>query len=352
MNESKFFVVDAHEDIAFNAVSLKRDFRKSAFDIRASENAHPEHGSATIGLPELLQGNVRVIFATLWANPCNNTVMKVRPCYSTPEEARSQAIAQLDYYKSLEENQMITIIRTKNDLQSVLNSAIPRVGVVILMEGADPILSAKDVPEWFDLGVRIIGPAWHRTRYAGGTGEPGPLTDIGRELVREMDNLGIILDGSHFAEESFYEALDLFKGQVIVSHANCRALCPGDRHLSDDMILSLVARDGIMGIVTYNGFLEPKWEAEGKIKSSVTYASAVRHINHVRDLAGDNLHVGLGSDLDGGYGVEGAPLELETVADLRKLEEPLRKQDYSQLEIENILGGNWVRILKKGLPSS
>jgi len=217
------------------------------------------------------------------------------------------------------------------------------------MEGANPILCPKDAKDWFKAGVRIVAPAWHRTRYSGGTGAPGPLTKIGKELMAEMDASGLILDVSHMAEESFFNALDLFRGEVIASHSNSRRYVPTDRQLSDEMIKTLVSRGSVIGTVLFNGFLKPNWK-KGKGKNEVDLASVVKHMDNVCKLVGDSLHSGLGSDLDGGFGAESIPKGMETVADLQKIGEALSKEGFSTSDVSNLMGGNWIRLLERALP--
>ena len=306
--EKRFrFIVDAHEDIADNAV-LGRDFKLSALEKRKLETPPDSRmGIATVGLPELIQANVRIVFATLWAAPCNMPEPKIKPCYETPQQAYDLARKQLEYYNDLAKDPRIIIIRSKSDIDLVLDPDSPRLGAVLLMEGADPIVTPKQTREWFEAGVRIVGPAWHATHYAGGTRAPGPLTELGRELMKEMERTGLILDMSHMAEASFFEALDLFHGPVIASHSNCRSIVPTDRQLSDEMISALVAREGVIGAVLFNKFLQPDWRETGAIKSKVTLSDVMKHIHHMCDLAGDRLHVGIGSDFDGGFGAESIP---------------------------------------------
>ena len=218
------------------------------------------------------------------------------------------------------------------------------------MEGADPIRTPSEAKEWFSSGVRIVGPAWQRTRYSGGTRSPGPLSPEGRELMREMENSGLILDTSHMAEESFFEALDLFHGCVIASHSNCRVYTPTDRQLSDEMIRVIMDRNGVIGTVLYNNFLDPDWEKRGKLKKDVNLATVAKHIKHVCDLAGDKLHAGIGSDFDGGFGAESIPYELDTAADLQKLGPALSSCGFSERDTANVLGRNWIRTLDRALP--
>jgi membrane dipeptidase len=349
MNSS--LIVDAHQDIAYNALALGRDFRASSFEKRAREGAGPQGGSAMLGLPDALRGNVRVIFATIYVSPASAASTHPGRSYSTPQEAEAQAQEQLAYYESLAMDSRIELITTRADLERVVSSPEPRVGLVLLMEGADPIVHPQDAKAWFNSGVRIVGPAWHRTRYAGGTGAPGPLTDLGRDLMPELAREGFILDTTHLSEASFFEALDLFEGPVIASHSNARALVPTDRHLSDEMVRALAARDGVIGTVLYNEFLRHDWRKSGARKELVTLATVTDEIKYVCDLAGDARHVGIGTDFDGGFGSESTPKEIDTVADLEKLAVALSSAHFKDQEVESILSGNWMRVLRRALPA-
>ncbi len=344
-------IVDAHEDIAWNKVSMNRDLLESAADKRAREGTSPAHGegSAMVGLPELLKGNVRVVFGTLYVAPPNRQASKVGRVYTSPREAHDQAMEQLAYYGLLAADPRITLITRRADLNQVINASQPRLGLVILMEGADPIVTPEQVTDWFEAGVRIVGTSWMHTRYAGGTREPGGLTALGRDLLPRMERLGMILDTSHMAEQSFFEALEIFHGTVIASHANCRAFVNTDRQLSDEMIRALVARDGVIGTVVYNRFLRADWD-KSAVKSAVTLADLVGHMQHICDIAGDALHVGIGTDFDGGFGMESTPKEIDTVTDLQKVGDALAGK-FSDEDVANILGGNWLRLLRRALPA-
>ena len=234
---SRYTIVDGHEDIAFNSLSLRRNFLEKISDVRR-KNAFKSEGIPTVSLPELQKGNVRIVFATIWVAPCKKSPVAGGLCYRTSVDAHALAMAQLDYYKSIESRGYVYIIRTKAGLEEHL-SRKGKVGLVLLMEGADPILTPKEAKEWFGAGVRIIGPAWQGTKYSGGTGAPGPLTKEGKELMAEMESAGLILDVSHMADESFFNVLDLFHGNVIASHSNCRKYVPTDRQLTDEILLSI-----------------------------------------------------------------------------------------------------------------
>lgn len=358
-------VIDAHEDIAWNALTFGRDYTRSALATRESERGTPvpsQGGSTLLGMDEWLRGRVAVMFATLFAAPSRRAAGAWdRQTYASPQEAHLRYAAQLDHYHRLADaTERIQLVLTASDLDNVLKSwespdpSLHRLGWVVLMEGADAVREPTEVEAWMERGVRILGPSWAATAYAGGTGEPGPLTPAGRALLDEMSGLGMILDISHMAEASALEALDRFHGPLIASHANPRALLPRaarpDRHLSDVVIERIAERDGVIGIVPYNRFLRDDWSpADGK--AAVRLESVADHIDHVCQTVGDAAHVGIGSDFDGGFGAEATPAEIDTVADLLKLAEVLRQRGYGQAEVQAILGGNWIRLLARGLPA-
>lgn len=354
-------IVDAHEDLAWNARSFGRDYTRSAHAIREQEEGTeiPSlNGRCMLGLPEWLAGGVAVIFGTIFVMPAHRARSPLERTYRTPEEAYAEGMAQLDYYERLADTQpRFHLINTRKDLEVVLETwkephletDARRIGIVRLMEGADPIRRPEEVEVWYERGVRIIGLAWGATRYAGGTGEPGPLTDEGRRLLKTMQEFPLILDLSHMAERSFFEALDRYEGPVIASHSNSQALVPGDRQLSDAMIWALAERDGVVGVVLCNRMLKKGW-TRGDPKEAVTIWDVVRAIDYVCQRVGDARHVGIGSDFDGGFGAESTPAEFDTVADLPKIAQALREAGFTEEDIEAVMSGNWLRILRHGLP--
>ncbi len=358
-------IVDAHQDLAWNALTFGRDVTRSVADTRAAEadsQAPARNGNTLLGLPEYLQGQVAVILATLFVSPARlQSALWDGQAYNTPQEAHVMAGQQLDYYHRLtDEHPEFVLIENRPDLERVLatwngpHKAGRRIGLVPLMEGADPIREPEEVEAWFARGIRVIGLSWAGTRYAGGTGEPGPLTAEGRRLLELMAGLGLILDVSHASDESCLEALDRFQGTVIASHANPRALLKDfarpERMLTDEMITRLAEAGGVIGIVPYNRFLKSGYlPAHGK--DAVTLTEVVAMIDYICQLTGSAAHVGIGSDFDGGFGVERVPAEIDTVADLQKLDPLLRARGYSTADVAGILGQNWVKVLRRGLPA-
>ncbi len=331
-------IVDAHLDLAWN-VSRGRDVTEAAADQPIVENE-----TATVGLPDLHAGDVDLVCGTLFA-------LKGDGGYHDQIGAAWQAFAQLKSYYAWAAGGLIRPVQTAADLDS------KGLGLIVLMEGADPInLDGRDGLEspawWFERGVRMVGMAWGQTRFAGGTAAPGPLTDDGRRLVRELDQLGMIHDASHLAEASLEDLLDLATGPVCASHSNCRAIVrddPRGRHLPDGQIRAIVGRNGVIGINLLDSFLLPPGELATR---RATLADVVAHVRHVCDLAGDDHHVGLGSDLDGGFGRERVPEELHSAADLGRLGDALSTGGFGDDAVARILCGNWRAFFRQSLPGA
>jgi len=349
-------IVDAHEDIAYNALCDRRDVRRSAIETRRLERdteVPEKSGLCMVGLPEWLAGGVQVVIGTIFAPPAYSGHSESGR-YTNKEEAHILGRAQLDYYHRLaDESGQISLVTNRAELADSLDSwesVTPQVGIVVLMEGADPIREPAEAEKWFDEGVRLIGLSWGTgSGYAGGNERQAPLSSEGRELLSVMADLGLILDISHLAEEAFYEAVDCFEGQIVATHANPRAQAPGPRQLSDTMIRRLVERDGVIGIIPYNRFLKTTWTKEDG-KNAVTLHEVTAAIDHVCQVTGDAAHVGIGSDFDGGFGAESAPAGMDTVADLPRIGDALAKWGYSDEDVAAVMGQNWLRVLRTSLP--
>lgn len=350
-------IVDGHEDIAWNALALGRDVRKSAWETRRVEAEGPNpkrNGRCMVGLPEWLEGGVAVVVGSVFLSPARRALGSWdRQTYADAEEAYQRANEQVDFYHRLaDEEARVSLVLDREGLEGVLASwegEAPQVGLVIAMEGADPIREPSEVEWWHQRGVRIVGLSWAAgSRYAGGNRDPGPLTDEGRELLKAMAEVGMALDLSHLAEEAFWEAMDRYEGPVVATHANPRALVPGPRQLSDRMIRAIAERDGVIGIVPFNAFLKPDW-TRGDGKEAVTLQDVAAAVDHVCQVVGDAAHVGLGSDFDGGFGAESTPAEIETVADLRKIGTALLEMGFREEDVAAVMGENWLRVLREAL---
>jgi membrane dipeptidase len=353
-------IVDAHQDIAYVNALFNRDYRVSALKHRQREQGLNLPAS-TVGLPDAILGRVALVFSTLYVSPANrklagSSIPGYEPSYSNEREAYDAAMRQLDYYHRItDEDERLRLVLSQSDLDDVLASwdgekpiGERLQGLVVLMEGADPVIEPEQFDEWYERGVRVLGTAWTQTRYSGGTGAPGGLTALGRGLLEQMANYNALLDLSHMAEQAVYESLDMYEGQVIASHTNPRKFCDTDRHFSDDMIRLLAERDGVMGVVMYNRFLNTGWQ-KGEPRLSIEVVYDV--IDHVCQVTGSADHIGIGSDFDGGFGSESIPQEMETVTDLWLLRDGLIGRGYSEEDIAKILGGNFVRKLRQTLPT-
>ncbi|MBP1464820.1 membrane dipeptidase [Candidatus Chloroploca sp. M-50] len=351
-------LVDGHLDLAYNALTFERDLLAGVAAIRTHEQPPSQtQGEATVALPELRIGGVGLVFATLFTLPASaiETDLAHEASYATPAEAHALARAQLMYYQELEARELVRIIRTRADLahhQATWTQASSPLGLVLLMENADPITEPAESVWWAEQGVRLVGPAWQATRYCGGTKQPGPLTPLGRALLPELARNQMVLDVSHMAEESFWQAMDRWDGPVIASHSNCRSLAPrfnADRHLSDAMIKELITHGAVIGTVFFNGFLARDYQ-RGTPKERYGLDLVVRHIDHVCQLAGNARHTGLGTDLDGGLGRQQIPREIDTIADLSRVAEALSRAGFADADIQLIMGDNWLRMLAQALP--
>ena len=356
-------IVDAHQDLAWNMLTFGRDYTLSATETRRRERgsiAVRENGDTLLGWPDYQRGRVAIIFATLFAAPLHTKKGDWdAQAYADAAEAESLYRAQLDaYHRLADENpEKFRLLRTQADLEEHLSAwqvetATPPVGLVVLMEGAEGVRSPAALEEWWQRGVRVIGPAWAGTRFCGGTGEPGPLTSEGHELLETMADIGLTLDISHMDEQAVLPALDMYTGAIIASHANAAALLKdvdSNRFLSDRVIEGLLERDGIIGIIPYNRFLLPGWrESDGRERVPLDVVAA--QIDYICQIAGDADHVGIGSDFDGGFGLQKTPAGLDTIADLHKIAPLLAQKGYSQENIAAILGQNWIRFLENSLP--
>lgn len=323
-------ILDAHLDLAFGAM-LGRDLTLPLADLRAAD---PEGDLAAVSFDSLRRGEVGVCLGTLFAHPRDENAPWG---YEDWSGAREQMTRQLDQYLRWQDGGFVRLITTKAELLDHADRWSPEtspLGVILLIEGAEGLRDADDLPAWHARGVRVLGPAWaKRNRFTGGNAETGPLTDRGRELLVAMRELNVTLDASHLPEEAFWNAVDV-QPQVVATHSNSRDLVPTERHLSDEMLRAIFERGGMVGVVLYNKFLQAGWER----------GDARPGLRIVADMAGRLAQVvgwdrvGLGSDLDGGFGVRELPRGLESAADLPKLGEL-----FPDGHREGVLSGNWLR---------
>jgi membrane dipeptidase len=351
-------IVDSHLDLAENVTLFGRDLSLPALERRLLEKrvgVIGPSGQATVGLPDMQRGGVAVVCATVTPGflvaDVGADFEPQSALYSTPEEAEAQALKQIALYRGWEKRGLVRLLGSAADLDDHLArwqyDRLP--GLVLLMEGADPIVHVEDLPRWWDLGLRMIGLTFGDTRYGVGVASgraavrPGGLTSDGLAMLDRMAELGFIWDISHLAEGGVWQGLATGFQHVCASHATARALLPTDRHLSDEVLRAVAARGGVIGLPLYNAFLDTRWRQDKT--TPVTLADqARRHLDYLAGVIGWE-HVGIGSDLDGGFGMEQSPAEIDTIADLHKIGEIVPTEAR-----EAVLSANWLRFLRAALP--
>jgi len=357
-------IIDAHLDLSWNALTFKRDQTLPVTEINAAErnlDDHRSRGHATTSLPELRRANIGLCLGTLIARVPHSgspQFLSGDLDFRSPDMAHASALGQLSYYQALEARGEIRLIGTRAELDShwqAWNAAESKegepLGLIVAMEGSDPIVDPSQAEVWFDAGLRCASLVHYgSSAYAVGTGEEGPVTAAGRALLAEFERVGIFLDVTHLSDESFFDALDAYGGPVIASHNNCRALVPHQRQFSDDQLRLLLERDGVLGVVCDSWMLAPGFVVGETHGDVVSIEAIADHVDHICELAGNASHVAIGSDLDGGYGTEQTPKGLDTIADLQKLDGILSARGHSADDIDAIFHGNWLRFLRQNLP--
>jgi membrane dipeptidase len=349
-------LLDAHLDLSMNAIEWNRDLSRPIDEIRAREQGRtdrPDRCRGTVSFEEMRRGGVGLCVATQIARyvAADNPL----PGWHSPEQAWAMTQAQLAWYGAMEERSELVQIRDREALDRHLarwrGDAIGKepIGYVLSLEGADSIVTLAHLERAYASGLRAVGPGHYGPGvYAQGTNASGDLGVRGRELLREMERLGIILDVTHLCDESLRDALDHFRGPLWASHANCRALVPHNRQLSDDHIRELVRRGAVIGVAFDAWMLVPDWvRGESTPQTAgVSLATVVDHIDHICQLAGNARHCGIGSDLDGGFGREQCPHDVSTIADLARVPDLLRARGYSDADVALIAHGNFVNFLR------
>ncbi len=366
-------IIDAHLDIAWNALSFDRDQLLDLGEMRRREVGMSGacRSRCTVSLPEMRRGNVRVCLATLLcrARPAQvpemaanvggigdrrraEVLLREDLDYASQTITSAMAQGQLAYYRLLEQQGHLEFIRSSVDLERHWRRPDAPLGIILSMEGCDPIIDPAQAEWWHAQGLSTACLAHYGpSAYAMGTGGDGPLTPAGRELLREFDRLGLLLDLVHTADTAFEQALDVYSGPVFVSHGNCRALVPGDRQISDRQIEAVAGRGGVIGVVMDEWMLSPGYARGEPGRLRVTLDAVADHIDHICSLTGSSVHVGIGSDLDGGFGTEQTPLDLNTICDLHRIGEILLRRGYSEQSVGAVFSGNWCRFFLETLPT-
>jgi len=358
-------IIDAHLDLAMNALEWNRDLKQTIKKIRDREKVmtdKPDRGKSTVCFPELRKGNIGLVVATQiarMAKPESPYFIEGRllPGWHSPEQAWAQTQAQLAWYKAMEDQGEMVQVRDLRSLnihlavwESKGSNLHKPIGYILSLEGADSLITLQYLERSYENGLRAVGPAHYGPgRYAFGTDASAKMKKEGLELLKKMEELNIILDATHLCDAAFWQAMDYFHGPVWASHNNCRSLVNHNRQFSDKQIRTLIDRGAVIGAAFDAWMIVPGW-VRGKStprKMKCNLEKVIGHIDHICQLAGNSLHSAIGSDLDGGFGKEQCPYDLETIADLRKIPALLQKRGFKESDIENITHKNWIRFLRK-----
>ncbi len=356
------FLFDAHLDLAMNAMEWNRDLRQPLKSIRQREadwTDKPDRGRGVLSFSEMRSGQIGLCVATQIAR-------YVKPeshlsGWHSPEQAWAQTQGQLAWYRAMESQGHLIQIKNieqlnshvtlweKAILQDQVDDSLP-IGYILSLEGADSMVDISYLEKSYSQGLRALslghyGPG----TYAPGTGAVGGLSPRGKDLLKEMDRLGMILDLTHLSDQAFWEALDIFQGPVWASHCNCRTLVSHQRQLSDEQIRVICDRGGVIGLVFDAWMMHSGWKrGETTPKSAnLKLSRIVDHADHICQITGSSSHVGIGSDLDGGYGTEQCPQDIGSIADLQNLEQLMEPRGYSTKDISGFFSRNFLNVLEK-----
>lgn len=358
MNQPQPFIVDAHLDLSMNALEWNRDLRQPIAAINNREQHltdKPDRGKSMVNFAEMRKGNIGLCVATLIARYVKTT--NPLPGWHSPEQAWAQTQGQLAWYRAMEDAGEIKAIRNLAELdkhlqewQSAEDKSTKPIGYILSLEGADSIVNLAYLEKAYDQGLRALGPAHYGPgTYAFGTDSTGGIGPKGKALLKEMERLNIILDATHLCDESFWEAMSNYNGPVWASHSNCRKLVHHNRQFSDAQLKELINRGAVIGGVLDAWMLVPNWVRGISTPKArkVTLEKLIDNYDHICQLAGNSNHIGIGTDLDGGFGREQAPYDLNTIADMQILPNLLRQRGYTDKDIQNILSENWLRFIRK-----
>jgi membrane dipeptidase len=352
------FLFDAHLDLAMNALEWNRDLTMDLNQIRSLEKGlqdKPDRGKGVVSFPEMRRGNIGICVATQIARHVKPD--SLIPGWNSQAQAWAQTQGQLAWYQAMEEAGEMKQIRDIAGLMAHLDmwqstddkENLP-IGYILSLEGADSILSLKHLEKAYEDGLRAVGPAHYGPGvYAYGTDADQPLSQKGKDLIREMERLNMILDATHLCDSAFWDAMKIYNGPVWASHNLVRKVVPHNRQFSDDMITELLSRDAVIGMAFDAWMMIPGWVrgVSTPENTGLRIAHIAGHIDHICQLAGNTNHVGIGSDLDGAFGREQAPSDMESIADLQLVGKVLIERGYSEDDIEKIMWRNWVEFLKR-----
>ena len=349
------FIFDAHLDLAMNALEWNRDLTKSVYQIRESEKGmvdKPDRGNNTVSLDAMRKGNIGICVATQIAGIKN----KINPHgWSSMEQAWAQTQGQLGWYKEMEKNGEMYHIYDLNTLDNQIENWQKEtkkkpIGYILSLEGADSLVNIDYLEKSYMLGLRAIGPAHYGPGvYAHGTDSNGGIGQKGKELVKKIEELNLILDVTHLSDTSFWETIEIYNGNLWASHNNCRKFVNHNRQFSDDQIKEIIRRDGVIGVPLDAWMMVPNWiRGESNPEAmGVSLNQMIENIDHICQLSGNSNHVGIGTDLDGAFGIEQTPTDIDTIADLQKIPLMLKKIGFSENDIEKVMNKNFISFLRR-----
>lgn len=352
------FIFDAHLDLAMNAMEWNRDLTWPVEEIRKAEAGmtdKPDRGRNTVSFDAMRRGNIGLCMATQIAR----YVKKENPLpgWNSPQQAWAQTQGQLAWYRAMEEIGELVQIRNTRQLDGHLdlwgsNTGKKPIGYILSLEGADSIVSMAHLERSYEQGLRAIGPAHYGPgTYAFGTDSIGGIGAKGKQLLKEIERLKLILDATHLCDQSFWETMDVYDGPVWASHNNCRALVDHNRQFSNDQIKELISRKAVIGMALDAWMMVPNWvRGQSAPKTmGVSLEQTIDNIDHICQLAGNTDHVGIGTDLDGGFGTEQSPMDIDTIADLQKIPKLLVTRGYSDADVVKIMSENFIQFLRRNL---
>lgn len=329
-------VVDAHEDLAYHCHEYNRDL------------VDPQGVPCMVTLPGLQAAGVRLICATLFTAPGEETTIRRYKLNSQYEQYRSWLAL---YSRELK------LVCTRADLQQLAGAEPVSVngrvgfpiGLILLMEGCDLLSGAVEAQTWFERGVRMAGLTWNgQNRFASGCfGDGRGIKHEGWALLDEFRRLGMILDLAHLNERGIAEALERFDGPLCSSHSNARRVCNHERNLTDPHAVAIAGRGGVIGLNLLASLVQAGWKSGA---AQPVLRMATDHVVHLARLVGDE-HVGLGTDLDGGLTPDNTPQGIDRIEQIGRLAEDLDGRGWDSGAVERFMGGNWWRFFERCLPA-
>ena len=358
-------IVDMHLDLAWDAIFWNRDLTLPVKKVRSQEQSEPPQvapdynvGHCTVTFPEMRRGYVGLMLSTIMSR-IDARRNWMRDGMRTQEQAAAMGRGHLAYYQLMARRGEIKPVKTVDDIDEAVvawQNPTPQTPIyhILSMESADPILDPDDVAFWWDAGLRAVGPAhFGDNTYIHGTGTEGGLKPPAKALYQAMQQAGMILDITHMADQAVWESLKIWDGAVFASHCTCRSIVKGQRHLTDDMIKEIIRRDGVIGLVFCQWFIDPQITWENRPSSYIPkkkMEDLVPHIEHIADLAGGSFdNIAIGTDMDGGFGAELTPIDVDTIADLQLLPGVLTEHGYDDEVITGIMHANALKFFKNAL---